>query len=461
MHLKPAKVNPKKIEQVTMGFKGLNRLPVTDDGELIAMTNMSSKYAPALCPRGPREIIRALASGTALFAANGKLCWVDGTGFYYDGVLKGTVTVGQKSIAEYFGTILIFPDKAYYNYVTNTFGAIPNCPYDIKFVCVHNNRAFGCGGNGFYASKLGDPLTWNDLPDPITVGCSWITNTGEEGDFTGIIATQNAVYATKPGYLYKLYNDRPANFLLKAVQTSGCIDGRSLADVNGILFMLGDDGIKIYTGGTDAISLKLNEKYVSGSAVSDGHRYYISMYNGADYNLYVYDTKNGLWSREDNLKVDEFVKQGSTIYALSNNQIIRFNSGTEIPEWSSDKEFTENYLGKKVNSSIKVSAELEAGSAFSIYYSLDGGPFTLAEAYDYFTGYRAVEVNITPDRCDRFTLRLTGKGYVKLFNLSREMELGSTVMPNRGDIMRWDAMDALVWDEADELAWNKVNKYEL
>jgi hypothetical protein len=34
-------------------------------------------------------------------------------------------------------------------------------------------------------------------------------------------------------------------------------------------------------------------------------------------------------------------------------------------------------------------------------------------------------------------------------------------MPNRGDIMRWDAMDALVWDEADELAWNKVNKYEL
>ena len=94
------------------------------------------------------------------YSVGNKLCWVDGTKFVYDGVVKGTVTAGKKSMAEYFGIILIFPDKKYYNYNTDTFGTIPNCP-DIKYICVHNNRAFGVGGNGFYASKLGDPLTWN------------------------------------------------------------------------------------------------------------------------------------------------------------------------------------------------------------------------------------------------------------------------------------------------------------
>lgn len=317
MYLVPAKVVKKKTEQITMGFKGLNQLPATESGELTAMTNISSKYAPVLCPRDPREGIETLISGTALFPAGDKFCWVDGTNFVYDGVVKGTVAAGKKSIAEYFGIMLIFPDKKYYNYVSGTFGNISNCP-DISYVCVHNNRAFGCGGNGFYASKLNDPLTWDYLPVPITNDCSWQVNTGEEGDFTGIIATLDSVFATKARYLYKLYNDRPANFWLKAIHESGCIDFRSLCGVNGSLFMLGTEGIKQYSSGMpDIISLKLDENYVSGAAGTDGRRYFISLYNGVDFNLYVYDTTNGLWAREDCLEVIQFANLDGELYAVT------------------------------------------------------------------------------------------------------------------------------------------------
>ena len=429
MYLVPAKVVPKKTEQQTIGFKGLNKMPVTESGELTAMTNMSSKYSPCLYPRDSREVIETLTSGTALFPANGKLCWVDGTSFYYDGVSKGTVTAGAKSIAEYFGTILIFPDAKYYNYVTNTFGTITTASaLGINYVCVHNNRAYGCGGNGFYASKQTDPLTWDDLPVPITIGCSWQTNTGEEGDFTGIISTQDSVFATKEGYLYKLYNDRPANFLLKAIHKSGCIDFRSLVEVNGSLFMLGNEGIKRYSSGMpDIISLNFDETYVSGSAGTDGRKYYISLYNGTVYNLYVYDTANGYFCREDSLHVTDFARIGDDLYVLAVNVIYKFNSGTEVVTWEFESEnFSEWSMNKKVNLSVKVMAELEAGSSLSVYCSIDGGTYALKNTTT-TTGFRSYEIKIIPQRCHSFKIKLAGTGKVKVFGFGRDVILGSTV----------------------------------
>jgi len=427
MYLVPAKVIPKKIEQTTLGFKGLNKLPVTDSGELTAMTNMSSKYSPCLYPRDPREVIQTLTSGTALFPANGKLCWVDGTNFLYDGVVKGTVTAGAKSMAEYFGTILIFPDKKYYNYVTGVFGTMVNCP-DIKYVCVHNNRAFGCGGNGFYASKLSDPLTWDDLPVPITVGCSWQTNTGEEGDFTGIKVVQNHVMATKPGHRYELYGTKPANFNLTKICDVGCIDNKSLVEIDGVLYSMDDAAYRAYSGSIPKpISKKLNETYVSCVAGTDGRKYYACLYNGVSYNLYVYDTDNGYWYREDSLHVVDFARLDDDLFALADNKIYKFNSGTEVVSWEIESEnFNEWYMGIKVNLSVTIMAELETGSSLSVYCSIDGGAYALKNTTT-TTGFRSYEIRIVPQRCHSFKIKLVGTGKVKVFGFGRDVLLGSKV----------------------------------
>lgn len=427
MYLVSAKSRKKKTEALTMGLKGLNRLPAAENGELTAMTNISGRYSPVLTSRPPREVTKTLASGTALFPVGDKFCWVDGTNFVYDGVVKGTVTAGKKSIAEYFGIILIFPDKKYYNYVSGMFGTMSNCP-DISYVCVHNNRAFGCGGNGFYASKLNDPLVWDYLPVPITDDCSWQVNTGEPGNFTGIKVSLNQVNATKAGYLYELYGDKPSNFKLYKIVDVGCTDGDSIVEIDGALYFMSDNGFRAYSGSVPVpISEKLNEKYVSCVAGTDGRLYYACLYNGTAYNLYVFDTYTKKWYREDNFNIVSFAQGEDDLYALAGNKVYKFNSGTEAITANIESErFSEWHLGKKVNKSVKVMAELAAGAQLRIYCSVDDGAYALEETIA-TTGFKSYETKITPRRCDSFRVKLEWTGGVKVYGFGRELDFGSTL----------------------------------
>jgi outer membrane protein assembly factor BamB len=127
---------------------------------------------------------------------------------------------------------------------------------------------------------------------------------------------------------------------------------------------LSSDGINEYGGSIPRpISLSLDEKYVSGKAGTDGRRYYISLYNGTDYNLYVYDTLPGikLWHREDNLQVKDFANMNGVLYALAaDNKVYRFDYGTEVIEWEVETDtMTQGYMGKKYSNEIKVEAEME------------------------------------------------------------------------------------------------------
>lgn len=102
-------------------FSGLNHNVGAGDGEIFRMKNMTGDYYPLLATRQKRRKYRTLEKGNGLFAWE-KLCWVDGTGFYYDGELKGQVEDGKKSFAAINGYIIISPDMAYYNIFTDEFG---------------------------------------------------------------------------------------------------------------------------------------------------------------------------------------------------------------------------------------------------------------------------------------------------------------------------------------------------
>lgn len=111
----------KKGQQVKFG--GLNHNLGADDGELWDMRNLTSDYFPLLATRAQRRLYRTLESAGGLYCWE-KLCWVDGTGFYYDGERKGAVTAGQKTFAALGAYIVIFPDKAWYNTLTGEFGSL-------------------------------------------------------------------------------------------------------------------------------------------------------------------------------------------------------------------------------------------------------------------------------------------------------------------------------------------------
>lgn len=102
-------------------FAGLNHNLGAKDGELWDMRNLCSDYSPLLATRSRRMLYKTLQDPGGLFCWD-KLCWVDGTTFYYDGVAKGTVTAGRKTFTALGAYIVIFPDKAYYNTAADEFG---------------------------------------------------------------------------------------------------------------------------------------------------------------------------------------------------------------------------------------------------------------------------------------------------------------------------------------------------
>lgn len=111
----------RKAQTVTFG--GYDHTAGAQDGAIYDMENMSGELYPVLSPRRPRWNVRDIPSPNGICAHDG-LFWVSGTGFYAGGVLKGTVTDGEKRFASLGAYIAILPDKKYYNRLTDEFGAL-------------------------------------------------------------------------------------------------------------------------------------------------------------------------------------------------------------------------------------------------------------------------------------------------------------------------------------------------
>lgn len=94
-------------------FGGLDRRLGAKDGAIAGMENMTADHFPVLSNRPKRYKVKTLTKANG-FAARDALLWVDGTGFYYDGVRKGTVEDSKKRFCFLNYYVLIWPDKLYY-----------------------------------------------------------------------------------------------------------------------------------------------------------------------------------------------------------------------------------------------------------------------------------------------------------------------------------------------------------
>jgi hypothetical protein len=177
--------NKKQILDI-ITFNGFDNSPMAQETTLFNTKNIGANDYPNLSQRSNREVVSTI-SATALFATNTKLCYVIGTNFYYDGVIKGTVTTGSKSMVDINGSVVIFPDKKYYDYVLDTFGSF-TAP-DIIYATVWNNRVWGVYGQQIVASKLGDFKSWSTFEG--LASDSYATNVDGSATFTGLKTYQN------------------------------------------------------------------------------------------------------------------------------------------------------------------------------------------------------------------------------------------------------------------------------
>lgn len=157
-------------------FGGLNHNAAAGDGELYDMTNLSSREFPLLTNRPKRGLVQTISSPEGL-GAEDKPFWASGTGFYFDGTLKGAVTESRKVFATLGTKVIIFPDKKYYDWAANSgsgeFGSLESTA-SFSGISFQNGTYAGVAANANTLYKSG--AAWGNYfreGDAVTIsGCS-------------------------------------------------------------------------------------------------------------------------------------------------------------------------------------------------------------------------------------------------------------------------------------------------
>jgi hypothetical protein len=305
---------------------------------------------------------------------------------------------------------------------------------NLDFACECHNRLFGCSNadKTIYVSALGDPTNMMTYEGVSTD--SFAVAVAGEGDFTACYAHDSSVLFWKENKLHKLTGYKPADFALYTYQVDGVQAGSeaSAQIINEVLYYKGMKGIFAYTGGIpQLISQNFGErKFRDAVGGSDGDTYYISMTDDEDKDyLFAYETRSNMWVLEDKIKCDAFVRSDGSLKYVSDGKVYELTGG-ETPrelEWFMQlAPMYETMEGKKTYSRILLRVELPIGSYIIASVRMDGGRWLETGKIVGKTD-NVVPIRIPVNRCDKFELKLSGRGPCTILGIMREYYVGGDV----------------------------------
>ena len=400
---------------------------------------------------------RAVLAGEQLLMFEKSFTWngapfevaEDSREFYlYDRANKTLVALASGSIADDNFDAFDLSFKAY-SRETAALQVILPIP-ELDYICEKDNRLWGVSNKAdnevydpqtgeyrhytsrvLYASALGLPYRFFDFDG--TAADSFQVAVASEGDFTGIIGYSDSVVAMKEDKVYRVFGDDPAAYQLYEYTIPGCAKGShaSLQIIGEILYYAGRNGIYAYDGAAPHLmSYPLGDvTYEDAVAGTDGVRYYLSAKAGGTWDLFVYDTVHGIWTREDETQAVGFALVDGTLYLAAGNKIYKLEQedGSETVQWSARFEaLKEGTLQRKRWKWLRLRIRLEDGAWMKVYYTPDNGEKTLAEQLS-GAGTYTVSLPLTPMRCDRLTIDLEAQGRGQVRAMERAFYLGSKV----------------------------------
>ena len=323
---------------------------------------------------------------------------------------------------------------------------------ELDFVTECDNRVWGCNSreNVIYGCKLGDPTNWRAYQGVATD--SYAVTVGTPGPFTGAAVSGSAVIFFKENCLHRVYGTQPSNFTVYVDNLRGVQQGchKSAVRVNEYLYYKSVFDVCVYADSEVAgISAALGtESYKNAVAGVCGNRLYLSMEDqeGA-WQLLVYDTAAGVWTREDGTHALGFascltetfmLRADGELYALLPGEYNKdfFMVGSDYTVYAQEETDEEvswelrtgeilrelpdhKYIGK-----IQLYLELDLGARAEVALRRDGGAW---EKVQELSGgdQRRCTLPIYPRRCDRMEIRLTGVGHARLVNWSKYVGYGS------------------------------------
>lgn len=314
---------------------------------------------------------------------------------------------------------------------------------DMSFITECNNRLWGCSKDGheIYCCKLGDVKNWNCFRGASTD--SWAATVGSDGKFTGAITYLGYPMFFKEDSLIKIAVSTTGGHQTKETICRGVQNGssKSLTVLNEVLYYKSVLGVCGYNGSLPySVSDELGDvAYYDAVAGAIGDKYYISMRdNENEYSLFVYDTKTGIWCKEDNTEAFAFCKHRDELYYIDNkDNTMKSVGGTllyDVPERAIEDKFDwfvesgaigysspdNKYVGR-IN--LRITLETGTNVGFFLQYNSCGEwehKFSMSG-----TGTRTYSIPIIPKRCDHFKYKIAGRGACKIHSVTKTTEEGS------------------------------------
>ena len=295
---------------------------------------------------------------------------------------------------------------------------------DLDFICVNENRVWGCKGDTIRCCKLGDPYNWNVF-DGLSTD-AWSVETGTPGSFTGCISFMGYPVFFKEDRVFKVYGNRPSNFEVMSSATLGVLNGayRTMAVAGETLYYLSRAGFVRYSGGyPSAVDAALNAKYIGGAAGSDGKKYYVSAVKEDNtVEFLVYDPETGVWIKEDTLAAKAIANVGNTVYVQSATaiSIVTPTASPTEADFESSVTFADFDLQTFASKyPVRLWLRMENAADVTVKITYNGGAMetvTTIPAADKSTRYIPVPIR----RCDRFGVKLSSTKAWKLYAMEIE-----------------------------------------
>lgn len=325
---------------------------------------------------------------------------------------------------------------------------------DLDFAVQAQNRIWGCrysydateaaaktNVNEIYACKLGDETRWSTYKGISTD--SYTASIGTPGAFTGAANIGGNLVFFKENCYHKVYvSSAGAHQIVdktaQGVQT-GC--SGSVAVINDVCYYKSRGGVMAFDGSqVYDIGAPLGDVYyVAAEGGSANDKYYLSLKDTAGvWSLFVYDTKRGLWHKEDEkhalafFSINNetfFVTEGTDGCSINLVSNYTKTGNTEAAfEWEAVTGLQGyNYTGQKYISRFNLRMLLPEGSEMHIYIEYDSSGVWECQGRIKGRGTTSFMVPVKPKRCDHFRIKLTGHGTVRLYSFSKLFEGGTDV----------------------------------
>ena len=326
---------------------------------------------------------------------------------------------------------------------------------DLQYIVESNNRLWGCqygmvNGqvvNEIHASALGDFRNWERYLG--NSQDSYTASVGTDGPFTGAVVQKGYPVFFKEDCIHQVFGSAPSSFQVQTTVCRGIQNGswRSAQVVNERVFYKSRTAVMMFDG---SLPVSCSDQlggilYSDARAGAIGNKYYISMKDsGNQWALFVFDTQSNTWYREDGFHALGFGRVGDELFAIDedNNLLISMYGTVGTAEddfdWSATfgmqgTEYAAGQNGRvRADTSqarymsrfnIRMYLAEDTTARLEIQYNDDGIWRNKGEIRG--NRMKSFVLPVIPQRCDHLQFRIKGKGDMRIYSVSRVLEVGA------------------------------------